>query len=145
MAGAPSEHEHRRRQHHRSEDDHLRRPRYESRQSNAEQRAEHGDAAEHGGDTDVDVTRAPMAHRAERAGGGDHGEAHGNRLLGAEAEHVNEDRHREDGPAAAQQAERCANQHARDDGCGKHLCHPIPLGAAAQHAVPVEARQQCTP
>jgi hypothetical protein len=62
-----------------------------------------------------------MACGTKRAGGANHGEAHGNGFLGAEAEYVYEDGHSEDGPAAAQQAECCANEHAGDDGCRKHL------------------------
>ena len=102
----PAEHGDRRAEHDHAEDGELQLAAQEAREPRPAVRAGHRYDAEQRSDPEVHVPCPPVADRTDQARDAHHGQRHGDCRLGAETQHVDEDRHREDGAAAAEQAER---------------------------------------
>ena len=62
----------------------------------------HGEPPEDQSGANLDVPRAPVSDRTDEAGQPDEEQAHRDRLFGVEREHVDEDRHGQNRPAAAE-------------------------------------------
>ena len=95
-------------------------PRNEARQQSAAVGADHSRSAEYQAGAPLHPAGPRVRDRADRARDADHQQGGCDRLLGVHARDVGEKRDSQDGPAAAEQPQRDADEHGQADGEPDH-------------------------
>ncbi len=113
-------HPHRRQHHHACEEQQQQRPIEERPYAAAEVGARHPRRSKEKPRSNVDVARPPVVERSGRAGRAHHEQRACDRSLRIEAEHVNEQRHRENRATAAKKTQRDPDQDAQPETERRH-------------------------